>query len=81
MNKWSKGVAYPLIGDKVRLFNDDDIWEVYWAYSNSYGTKYRLIPWPSRNHGQMVESWGHYLRPVPPEDIILDELVRALGDN
>ena len=77
MGVWGKGDAYPLIGDKACLLNDDEIWEVWWLYSSSYGLKYRLIPWPSRNMDRMIESWQRDLVPVPPERLILDQIALA----
>lgn len=78
--KWGKGVAYPLIGDRVRVKGISQIWEVSFLYTTSYRTKYRLVPWSRGADIQhRMEAWLTELIPVPPEDLILDELAIALG--
>jgi hypothetical protein len=47
---WGKGIAYPLLGDKVFVsapYEDPHaIWEVAWIVTSLSTTIYTLSPWP-----------------------------------
>lgn len=83
---WGKGIAYPLIGDKVfvrdRYEPPDEIWEVDWITTGQWGTRYTLIPWPrgirrSDAPDQRRDFPFHKLVPLDPLTRIYVEIEEA----
>jgi hypothetical protein len=84
---WGKGIAYPLIGDKVRLRRaqhdrfDDGIWEVYF-FNSSWNPPYKLAPWPggrikwSYLARDNIRAYQHQLVPLNPLEQIVCAVVQ-----